>query len=110
MKPSLRPQNPCFSSGPCAKRPGWSPRALDAALVGRSHRSKDCRARIQEVIDRSRALLGVPDGYHQGRPLSCGGETQLFVESTLVVVSAVVVVLAVASDFVSAVTSSLIAA
>jgi phosphoserine aminotransferase len=66
MKPSLRPQNQCFSSGPCAKRPGWSPAVLDSALVGRSHRSKGGRARIQEVIDRSKALLGVPAGYHLG--------------------------------------------
>jgi phosphoserine aminotransferase len=65
-KPSLCPQNRCFSSGPCAKRPGWSPAALDDALVGRSHRSKSGRARIQEVIDRSRALLGVPADYHLG--------------------------------------------
>ena len=65
-KPSLCPQNRCFSSGPCAKRPGWSPAALDNALVGRSHRSKSGRARIQEVIDRSRALLGVPADYHLG--------------------------------------------
>jgi len=66
MKPDLRPQNQCFSSGPCAKRPGWSPAALQNALVGRSHRSKSGRARIQEVIDRSRALLGVPADYHLG--------------------------------------------
>jgi phosphoserine aminotransferase len=66
MKPSLRPKTPCFSSGPCAKRPGWTPAALEGALVGRSHRSKDGRARIQEVIDRSRVLLGVPDDYHLG--------------------------------------------
>ncbi|OFW58346.1 MAG: phosphoserine aminotransferase [Actinobacteria bacterium RBG_16_64_13] len=65
-KPSLRPRNPCFSSGPCAKRPGWTPSALEGALVGRSHRSKSGRARIQEVIDRSRALLGVPADYHLG--------------------------------------------
>ena len=45
MKPDLRPQNQCFSSGPCAKRPGWSPAALQNALVGRSHRSKSGRAR-----------------------------------------------------------------
>jgi phosphoserine aminotransferase len=66
MKPTVRPGNPCFSSGPCAKRPGWGPSVLDAALVGRSHRSKDGRARIQEVLDRSRALLGVPDDYRIG--------------------------------------------
>ncbi len=66
MKPSTRPQNRCFSSGPCAKRPGWSPLALEGALVGRSHRSGTGRARIQEVIDRSRALLGVPADYYLG--------------------------------------------
>lgn len=66
MRPTARPKNRCFSSGPCAKRPGWSPAVLGGALVGRSHRSKAGRARIQEVIDRSRELLGVPDGYHLG--------------------------------------------
>ena len=66
MKPTVRPQNPCFSSGPCAKRPGWSTAALDSALVGRSHRSKLGKARIQEVLDRSRKLLGVPDDYRIG--------------------------------------------
>jgi phosphoserine aminotransferase len=66
MKPAVTPQNPCFSSGPCAKRPGWSVSALDAALVGRSHRSKPGRAKIQEVLDRSRRLLGVPDDYRIG--------------------------------------------
>jgi phosphoserine aminotransferase len=65
-RPSAQPQNPCFSSGPCAKRPGWDPSVLAGALVGRSHRSKAGRARIQEVLDRSRALLGVPDGYRIG--------------------------------------------
>ena len=66
MKPTLRPQDPCFSSGPCAKRPGWSASALDAALVGRSHRSKGGRARIREVSDRARKLLGVPEDYRIG--------------------------------------------
>jgi phosphoserine aminotransferase len=65
-RPSDRPQSTCFSSGPCAKRPGWDPSALAGALVGRSHRSKAGRARIQEVLDRSRALLGVPDDYRIG--------------------------------------------
>jgi phosphoserine aminotransferase len=65
-RPVYRPGNPCFSSGPCAKRPGWTPAALGGALVGRSHRSKAGRARIQEVLDRSRALLGVPPDYHIG--------------------------------------------
>jgi phosphoserine aminotransferase len=62
-KPALRPARPWFSSGPCAKRPGWSLAALEAALVGRSHRAKAARARIAEVIARSRALLGVPEGW-----------------------------------------------
>jgi phosphoserine aminotransferase len=66
MKPTVRPQNPCFSSGPCAKRPGWSTAALESALVGRSHRSKPGKARIQEVLDRSRKLLGVPEDYRIG--------------------------------------------
>ncbi len=63
MKPHVRPANPCFSSGPCAKRPGWSPAALKDALVGRSHRSKPGKARLQEVVDRSRAMLGIPADY-----------------------------------------------
>jgi len=62
-RPAVRPDNPCFSSGPCAKRPGWSPAALQAALLGRSHRAKAGKARLQEVIARSRALLGVPEDY-----------------------------------------------
>ena len=66
MKPTRRPRNPCFSSGPCAKRPGWSPAALDAALVGRSHRSGIGKARIVEVVERSRAILGVPADWRVG--------------------------------------------
>jgi len=63
MKPSRLPARPHFSSGPCAKRPGWTPDALAPALVGRSHRSKPGKARIAEVIERSKALLGVPAEY-----------------------------------------------
>jgi phosphoserine aminotransferase len=66
MKPTRRPRNPCFSSGPCAKRPGWSPAALEAALVGRSHRSGVGKARIVEVVDRSRAILGIPTDWQVG--------------------------------------------
>ena len=62
-RPHIRPKNPCFGSGPCAKRPGWSPAVLENALVGRSHRSRSGRARIQEVLDRSRALLSLPADY-----------------------------------------------
>jgi len=61
--PGLRPKSPHFSSGPCAKRPGWSPDALASALVGRSHRSKEGKARLVEVIDRSKAILGMPKDY-----------------------------------------------
>jgi phosphoserine aminotransferase len=66
MKPTRRPANPCFSSGPCAKRPGWSPGVLEAALVGRSHRSGVGLARLVEVIDRSRAILGIPSDWRVG--------------------------------------------
>jgi len=66
MKPMQRPANPCFSSGPCAKRPGWSPAVLETALAGRSHRSGVGLARLVEVIDRSRAILGIPGDWRLG--------------------------------------------
>src|SRR5258705_13139556 len=66
MKPTRRPSNPCFSSGPCAKRPGWSPAALEKALVGRSHRSGVGLALLVEVVDRSRAILGIPSDWRVG--------------------------------------------
>ena len=62
-RPAVRPQNPHFSSGPCAKRPGWSPGVLAGACLGRSHRSKAGKAKLAEVIERSRAILGVPADY-----------------------------------------------
>ena len=65
-KPTVRPKNPNFSSGPCAKRPGWSLEALTGAPLGRSHRAKPGKAKLQEVIDRSRAVLGVPADYRIG--------------------------------------------
>ena len=83
-RPQQRPANPCFSSGPCAKRPGWSSAALDGALVGRSHRSKPGRARLAEVIERSRALLGVPDDYRLGIvPASDTGAVEMAMWSLL---------------------------
>ena len=83
-KPSVRPQNPCFGSGPCSKRPGWSPSALEGALTGRSHRSKEGRARIKEVSERSRKLLGVPDDYHMGLvPASDTGAMEMAMWSLL---------------------------
>ena len=63
MKPSHRPVRPHFSSGPCAKRPGWSLDRLARALTGRSHRSPAGKARLKEVLDRSRGILGLPDDY-----------------------------------------------
>ena len=65
-KPTQRPVNTSFSSGPCAKRPGWSPADLSGALVGRSHRSKAGKAKLKEVIDRSRSVLGIPADYRIG--------------------------------------------
>ena len=65
-KPVSLPVNPHFSSGPCAKRPGWSLSALEDALVGRSHRSKPGKAKLQEVIELSREVLGIPDDYRIG--------------------------------------------
>jgi len=65
-KPDMCPANPNFSSGPCAKRPGWSPSVLTNALVGRSHRSKPAKQRIKYAIDLTRQLLEIPDDYLVG--------------------------------------------
>ncbi len=65
-QPVSRPANPDFSSGPCAKRPGWSVNSLADATTGRSHRSKLGKAKLQEAIDRSRSILGLPDDYRIG--------------------------------------------
>ena len=64
QRPSQRPANPNFSSGPCAKRPGWSLDALGNALVGRSHRAKIGKQRIKRAIDLTREVLEVPDDFH----------------------------------------------
>ena len=66
MKPERRPARPEFSSGPCAKPPGWTPNHLKAALLGRSHRAKPSKERLQAVIERSKALLEIPDDYRVG--------------------------------------------
>jgi phosphoserine aminotransferase len=66
VKPSVRPHNPLFSSGPCAKRPGWSLDALKGAQLGRSHRAKNPKAALAEVISRSAAVLGLPEGWKLG--------------------------------------------
>ncbi len=65
-KPDLRPRNPNFSSGPCAKRPGFMLDALSAACLGRSHRAVAPKARLAEVIERSRAILGLPADWRLG--------------------------------------------
>jgi phosphoserine aminotransferase len=66
LQPKVRPRRPEFSSGPCAKRPGWSLDALANAALGRSHRAKVGKERLQAVIGRSRALLDLPDGWRLG--------------------------------------------
>ena len=84
MKPNLRPGNTHFSSGPCAKRPGWSLEALSDALVGRSHRSKPGKAKLAEVIDLSRSILGIPDDYRIGIvPASDTGAVEMALWSLL---------------------------
>ena len=59
-KPAIRPARPEFSSGPCAKRPGWTPENLRNAVLGRSHRSKLGKARLKAAIDQTREVLEVP--------------------------------------------------
>jgi phosphoserine aminotransferase len=65
-KPAMRPARPEFSSGPCAKRPGWNPESLRTAVLGRSHRSAAGKARLKAAIDQTRALLKVPADYLVG--------------------------------------------
>ena len=62
-KPTLRPHNPHFSSGPCAKPPGWEAAKLSGALTGRYHRSEAARARIQALLAKTRSLLGIPESH-----------------------------------------------
>ena len=75
-RPAKRPANPRFGSGPTAKRPGWSLSGLEQALLGRSHRASDAKARLQEVCDRSRAILGIPADYRIG--IMPGSDTGAF--------------------------------
>ncbi|MBT6117525.1 MAG: phosphoserine transaminase, partial [Rhodospirillaceae bacterium] len=65
-RPTALPRNPNFSSGPCTKRPGWRPEALAGALLGRSHRAAEGKARLADVVDRSCALLGLPADHRLG--------------------------------------------
>src|ERR1700761_3091218 len=82
--PAVRPARPFFSSGPCAKRPGWTPEALSGALLGRSHRSKPGKAKLKEAIDRTRAILGIPKDYRIGIvPASDTGAVEMAMWSML---------------------------
>ena len=83
-KPVRRPTTPEFSSGPCAKRPGWTPEILKDACLGRSHRSKDGKAKLVEVIEKSRKLLGIPADYRIGIvPASDTGAVEMALWSLL---------------------------
>ncbi|MBV8538551.1 MAG: phosphoserine transaminase [Alphaproteobacteria bacterium] len=83
-KPAARPHVPHFSSGPCAKRPGWTLAILSDACVGRSHRSKAGKAKLAEVLDRSRAILGIPKDYRIGIvPASDTGAVEMALWSLL---------------------------
>lgn len=82
--PRVRPANPDFSSGPCAKRPGFTLAALEGAILGRSHRSKGPKAKLAEVIDRSRAILGMPADWRLGIvPASDTGAVEMALWSLL---------------------------
>ena len=83
-RPAERPRRPYFSSGPCAKRPGWTPEILNDAALGRSHRSKIGKAKLNEVIARSRAILGLPADYRLGIvPASDTGAVEMALWSLL---------------------------
>ncbi|RDV03291.1 phosphoserine transaminase [Undibacter mobilis] len=83
-KPGLRPVNPQFSSGPCAKRPGWTLQALKDAALGRSHRAKIGKAKLKQAIDLTREILNVPADYKIGIvPASDTGAVEMALWSTL---------------------------
>jgi phosphoserine aminotransferase len=82
--PGVRPAVPHFSSGPCAKRPGWTPQALTAAVLGRSHRSKVGKAKLKRAIDLTREVLEVPASYRIGIvPASDTGAVEMALWSLL---------------------------
>lgn len=83
-KPDIRPRNPNFSSGPCAKRPGFTLAALEGAMLGRSHRAREPKSRLAEVITRSRAVLGMPADWKLGIvPASDTGAVEMALWSLL---------------------------
>jgi phosphoserine aminotransferase len=82
--PTMRPQVPHFSSGPCAKRPGWTLQALGGAFLGRSHRSKPGKAKLKRAIDLTREVLRVPADYRIGIvPASDTGAVEMALWSLL---------------------------
>src|SRR5438105_11978041 len=82
--PAVRPAVPHFSSGPCAKRPGWSLQALTDAVLGRSHRSRIGKAKLKRAIDLTREVLGVPENYRIGIvPASDTGAVEMAMWSIL---------------------------
>ena len=84
LKPEQKPSNPYFSSGPCAKRPGWSSDIYSKAILGRSHRSKIALSRIKEVIDLTKLLLEIPDNFYVGIvPASDTGAIEMLLWSLL---------------------------
>jgi len=83
-RPTRRPAQNRFASGPCAKRPGWTPDALADAALGRSHRSASGRSNLREVIESSREVLGIPSDYRVGIvPASDTGALEMLLWSTL---------------------------
>lgn len=66
MQPSIKPQNPNFSSGPCSKRPGYDLNQLDASSLGRSHRSSLGKRLLKQACEQSASILGLPEGYRIG--------------------------------------------
>ncbi len=83
-EPARKPAHPSFSSGPCPKPPGWSLDSIDTRVLGRSHRSALGKARLEEAIERTRALLRLPDGYRLGIvPASDTGAMEMAIWSLL---------------------------
>ena len=82
--PDMRPANPRFSSGPCNKRPGWELAGLSDAFLGRSHRHKDGKAKLLEVIEQTRTILDIPEDYRIGIvPASDTGAVEMALWSLL---------------------------
>src|SRR5918995_5099592 len=82
--PGLRPANPNFSSGPCAKRPGWSVEALKNAALGRSHRARIGKTKLEQAIALTREVLEVPADYRIGIvPASDTGAVEMALWSLL---------------------------